>query len=113
VDGTTPVRMVVDTGRLRAQLRAAAGALGAEQLAVLVDTPAGAAIVAASRPLLEAHAGERPALRTPIVREGREVAVLQALRRPGDAPFRAPERAALEDVAARLGHALDVTDPAA
>jgi hypothetical protein len=108
-----PVRLVVDTARLRAQLRAAADALGAEQLAVVVAAPGGPAVVAAARPLLEARAGERPALRAPISRGGREVAVLEALRRPGDAPFGAAQRALLDDLAARLGRTLEVADPAA
>jgi hypothetical protein len=103
---------VVDTGGLRAHLREAAGLVETDHLAVLVDVGGSEAVVAASRPLVAPDSGEWQALRFPIRRAGREVAVLQALRRPGREPFEPADRAALEALAIRLGGTVIAADPA-
>jgi hypothetical protein len=97
---------VVDTGGLRAHLREASGLIEADHLAVIVDVGGSDAVVAASRPLVAAERGDWHALRTPIRRNGREVAVLQALRRPGADPFEPADREALAALAGRLGDAV-------
>jgi hypothetical protein len=97
---------VVDTGGLRAQLRAASGEIEADHLAVIVDVGGSDAVVAASRPLTAAEPGDWRAIRTPVRRNGREVAVLQALRRPGTPEFEPADRRALDALAGRLGDAV-------
>ena len=103
---------VVDTGGLRAQLREASGAIDADHLAVIVDVGGSDAVVASSRPLVAAETGDWRSLRLPIRRRGRDVAVLQALRRPGTPTFDETDRAALQALAGRLGDAVEATHDA-
>lgn len=103
---------VVDTGGLRAELREASGLIEADHLAVLVDVGGSEAVVAASRSLVASESGDWHVVRFPVLRRGREVATLQALRRPTVAGFDAADRAALEALAGRLGEAVIAADPA-
>ena len=103
---------VVDTGGLRAQLREASGLVEADHLAVLVDVGGSEAVVAASRPLVAPDPGAWQTVRLPIRRHGRDVAVLQAVRRPGAPAFDEADRNALAALAGRLGDAVIASDAA-
>jgi hypothetical protein len=112
VDPAVPrTTVVVDTGGLRAHLRAGATLIEAEQLTVTADVGGTDVVLASSRAVVEAVAGEWPELTEPVRLAGGAHATLRAVRRPGARPFDASDRLLVQALAARVSGSLAVTHP--
>jgi hypothetical protein len=103
--------VVVDTGGLRAHLRAGATLIEAEQLTVTADVGGTEVVLASSRAVVEAAAGQWPELAAPVRLADGAHATLRAVRRPGARGFDESDRILVDALAARVSGSLAVAHP--